>query len=895
MTGRRRRIERSLTQRIALLAVLVMACATAVTLTPERAEAADLLITTQAETMTSGGGCTGIEDTHVVYYCNGDSTYTTYSFSQAGRYRVDVRGASTAANRAGISVYIAEQQVAALGFTGTDWTEQSAVFDLASGGEREIRFTLEDDTGQNDTLIDRYELWFEGETPPPPPAPNPPATGAFTSGEYRNLFQEWDPSLTDAAITEKLDTYWDAFFTSTDDTERLYYPSGSNANGPLAYIKDTGNDDVRSEGMSYGMMIAVQMDRKPEFDALWNWAQTHMQHDTGPRAGYFCWQASESGSCTDNNPATDGEEYFATALFFAGHRWGDGTGIYEYTREANHLLDVMLHKEDMNGGVVESVTNMFDATHKMPVFVPYASAAQFSNPSYHLPAFYELWARWADGYEGNQAADRQFWRDAANVSRQYFVQATHPTTGLNPDYAEFDGRPNHTGDHGDFRFDAWRTSVNWAVDYAWWAADESSKTLTDRLQAFFDAEGINAYANQYSLAGNPLSSDRSPGLIASNGAASLSATHARSWKFVEALWNLEPPTGRYRYYDGLLNYLGLLHASGNFRIHQPGDSGPPDTEAPTAPTGLTSTAASSSSVTLAWNASTDNVGVTGYTGHLDGSPTGAPGCVHVTTTGCTVTGLSPETSYSFTVRARDAAGNVSAPSSSLAVTTAAPSTTAPAAPSGLTATASGPTDITLSWTDNSADETGFRIERRTGADGSWALLTTTAPDVTTHTDTGLTGGTSYRYRVRATNAAGDSAFSDEAEATAPGVPVTRNAYQQIAADTYDAASGVTTQQDDGGTVVHLTGSGSRLVLRDVEFGPEGARGVRLRVAGTVPGANVHLRLDSATASPACTVYPDGNGSWHLKSNTCWPRPTGTRDVHVTVTGPVTLHHLVFTR
>ncbi|WP_329286912.1 glycosyl hydrolase family 8 [Streptomyces sp. NBC_00691] len=765
------------------------------------ARAATLLSTSQAETMTKDGGCTSLQATYAEYYCNNDSTSAEHTFGQAGRYRIEVTGASSAADTAGISVFVGGQKVAALRFTGTAWSSKEAVFDIAAPGASRVRFTLETDNGSNDTRIDRYTLSYEGSSPTTPPAPSPSATGAYASGKYRNLFREWNPTLTDAAVDAKVDAYWDAFFGNTDDDRRLYYASGSNGNGPLAYIKDTGNDDVRSEGISYGMMIAVQLDKKSEFDALWNWAKTHMQHKSGARTGYFCWQASYAGSCLDNNPATDGEEYFATALFFAGHRWGDGTGIYDYTGEADTILDVMLHKEDMNGGVVDSVTNMFDRTHKMPVFVPYSTAAQFSDPSYHLPAFYELWARWADGYQGRQAEDRQFWRDAAQASRAYFAKSTHPETGLNPDYAEFGGAPNNTGNHGDFRFDAWRTSVNWAVDHAWWAADSAATSRTDRLQSFFVSQGPHAYVNQYSLSGRPLSSDRSPGLIASNGAASLAATHARAWGFVEELWNLEPPTGRYRYYDGLLSFMGLLHASGNFRIHGPRET----------------------------------------------TPTPTP--------------------------------------------TDSPAATIPADPSGLTATA-GAGQIALAWTDNSSNETVFRIERRT-VGGTWAVLATPGAGTTSYTDTGLAAGTSYTYRVRAGNAAGVSAWTNEATGRTP-AGVSRDPYTVIEAESYDSAAYVTTRSAASGTVVDLTGRTSVLVLDGVQFGTAGAAGVGFRASTTTPGVNVHVRIGSATASPACTVYPDSNGAWHLKSNSCYPRPAGTTRVYITSTGPVSLDNLSFT-
>lgn len=94
----------------------------------------------------------------------------------------------------------------------------------------------------------------------------------------------------------------------------------------------------------------------------------------------------------------------------------------------------------------------------------------------------------------------------------------------------------------------------------------------------------------------------------------------------------------------------------------------------------------------------------------------------------------------------------------------------PAAPSGLTATQSGLTSIDLAWTDNSSDETGFKIERKTGIGGTYAEIHTTAADVTMYADTGLTANTTYYYRVRATNADGDSDYSNEADANTDYTP-----------------------------------------------------------------------------------------------------------------------------
>jgi endo-1,4-beta-D-glucanase Y len=407
--------------------------------------------------------------------------------------------------------------------------------------------------------------------PPSAPAASPTAAqpaasrGAFESSVYRNLFAERGKSQPD--ITAKIDAAWQSLFASTDDNRRVYYPAGENEHGPMAYVKDIGNDDIRTEGMSYGMMIAAQLDKQAEFDAIWNWAKTNMQHQQGAWKGYFSWHNRDDGSKLDQNPASDGEEWFATALLFAAGRWGD-SAKFKYRAEADAILDTMLHKTDRDKDSAVA-TNMFDRAARQVVFVPIGDAATFTDPSYHLPAYYELWGRWAAGYAGKQQEDRQFWLDAAKTSRDFFQKASHPTTGLAPDYANFDGTPRAENGHGDFRFDAFRTISNVAVDYAWFAADERERELCDRLQKFF--AGQPGYVNQYSLDGKPLSQDRSPGLIAMNAVASLAATdQERAAKFVDALWELEPPTGKWRYYDGLLYTMALLHASGNFRIYAPG-------------------------------------------------------------------------------------------------------------------------------------------------------------------------------------------------------------------------------------------------------------------------------------------------------------------------------------
>src|SRR5581483_5892779 len=166
----------------------------------------------------------------------------------------------------------------------------------------------------------------------------------------------------------------------------------------------------------------------------------------------------------------------------------------------------------------------------------------------------------------------------------------------------------------------------------------------------------------------------------------------------------------------------------------------------------------------------DNIGVSGYrvercqgTGCTNFAQIAAP-----STTSYSDTGLTGSTTYTYRVLATDTSGNVSAYSNvATATTTQAGDTTPPSAPSGLTATAAGSTQINLSWAASTDDVgvTGYRVERCQGAScTNFAKIA--APTTTSYSNTGLTAGTTYRYRVRAADAAGNlSTYSNIAAAT----------------------------------------------------------------------------------------------------------------------------------
>jgi oligosaccharide reducing-end xylanase len=392
--------------------------------------------------------------------------------------------------------------------------------------------------------------------------------GAWKTGKYRNVFLE--AGYKQADIDAKLaKAYYDVF----EGPKRVYFEVGDS----MGYVSDVKNNDARTEGLSYGLMVAVQLNKKDVFDRVWRWSKKYAQHQGGSRDAYFAWSIdTATGNKKFAGSASDGELYFVTALLFASNRWGNNTGI-NYYAEARRILDAMWSKNGKEG-----ITNIINVEHKQITFVPDTLGYKWTDPSYHLPAFFEVWAMYAkDGHE-------QFYRDCADTARAFLHRTCHPVTGLNPDYANFDGSPKTVwkGMGGAFRYDSWRVPMNIAMDYSWFAKDkEWQKDYAVRFQNFLYCKGIDTFEDQFNLDGTRpdwiLGAGtarieklrHSLGLVATSAAASIMGTQAKSWKFVDGLWNakLEPYEDGYfdPYYDGLLYLFSIMHLSGNYKIITP--------------------------------------------------------------------------------------------------------------------------------------------------------------------------------------------------------------------------------------------------------------------------------------------------------------------------------------
>ena len=329
--------------------------------------------------------------------------------------------------------------------------------------------------------------------------------GAFFSQEYPNLFAQL--GISEEQIGKKMDDTFETMFFHP--TERIYFEKGDN----MGYMLDTGNNDARTEGMSYGMMMAVQMDRKDIFDRLWLFSKTYMYQSKGKYEGYFAWSVSTEGVKNAEGPAPDGEEYFALALFFASKRWGDDEAPFDYSVQARNILRHCLHQAE----IVQDGASMWDGTNHYIKFVP---ETPFTDPSYHLPHFYELFARMAD------EQDRPFWKKAAEESRKFLSITCDKHTGMASEYTEFDGTPKLLF-HKKWQFysDAYRVAMNIGLDAAWFGGDERLGDIADKLQAYFSENTKLGAYQAYTIKGEPFDEPamHPVAIIATNAAGSLAA------------------------------------------------------------------------------------------------------------------------------------------------------------------------------------------------------------------------------------------------------------------------------------------------------------------------------------------------------------------------------------
>ncbi|SMG13706.1 glycosyl hydrolase family 8 [Fibrobacter sp. UWB13] len=373
--------------------------------------------------------------------------------------------------------------------------------------------------------------------------------GAYYTGNYESPFKTY-LGKTDAEIKEKMDAMWEHYFKG-DNNSKVFFDNGNEG-----YIKDINNNDVRSEGMSYGMMIAVQTGHKEEFDKLWKWAKNHMWHKGGDWDGYFAWQRGDNGMGGDDNCAPDGEMYFMMSLLFAANRWDDD----QYRKDALYIMDKMWNNPSHK---------LFNQGNYIIVFQPLGNGNDFSDPSYDLPAYLELFSRWAE-------KDTDKWKKAVTAARDHLYKSSNTSSGLFADYSSFNGQPqsySYNSNSTKYMYDAMRCAMNFGMDYYLFGADSTREIeMANRIINFFEKDGYKHA--RFNWDGSNPQEQYTQGEAGANAVAAIALrstadSEEKIKKNLQNAWDTKFMTGQYRYYDGLVHYLAMLHLSGNFKIWKP--------------------------------------------------------------------------------------------------------------------------------------------------------------------------------------------------------------------------------------------------------------------------------------------------------------------------------------
>jgi len=370
---------------------------------------------------------------------------------------------------------------------------------------------------------------------------------------YQNAFHDV-LGKTDAEIQTKIDRAFAQLFHGDPNTQAIYVP----VPGPpeQAYIADTFHGDIRTEGIGLGMLIALQLDKRDEFDRLWTYAQALPKQKDGASRGYF--MSSCAMTANQDDPCLDpyGMEHMLMALLLANQHWSAASGSVDYAAGAKDLLTVMRHKQDENGGVVDGITDMIDPTALLVFDLPLSSSAGKTRPSVVTPAFYDLWS---------QATADPFWSKAASAARRYLQGAAHATTGLFPLRSDFAGRPEMGGE--TFVPETYRTFVNIVIDQIWTTSNDSWEVEeADKVLGFFAREGIDSYGKSYALDGTVIETAHEASLVMVNGITALVSKSNARRAFIQEVWDRELPIGPGRYFTGIFQMLGLLILGGQFQV-----------------------------------------------------------------------------------------------------------------------------------------------------------------------------------------------------------------------------------------------------------------------------------------------------------------------------------------
>ena len=361
-----------------------------------------------------------------------------------------------------------------------------------------------------------------------------PGSGGSTGGSSSTYDYGYQPTTVTAADVTAAYEYWKA--NHLEDCGSGVYR-----------VRWDNPDQTVSEGIGYGMLMAVSLNDQTVFDGLWAYYQDNLDPN-----GLMHWQrAGCDGTPVDqnsNNAATDADLDAAMALLMADCRWGGAT----YRNDALTLIQAILdHETSTSGGL--NLLNPGD------VF----GGADCQNASYYAPAYYRVFAQVV-----SSPTDVAFWNKLADDSYALIDVMDHDTTGLVPNWADMNGDTAPSGPSGCswydeahiFGADANRAPWRIAVDYLWWGTAEADAWL-DKITDWVLTQGIENVGRKYELDGTPWSTfDHSVISIGAFANAAMAYDQATADAFGAELASVDD----HGYFPDSLRVLYMLVAAGQF-------------------------------------------------------------------------------------------------------------------------------------------------------------------------------------------------------------------------------------------------------------------------------------------------------------------------------------------
>ncbi|QNU68702.1 endoglucanase [Ruminiclostridium herbifermentans] len=297
------------------------------------------------------------------------------------------------------------------------------------------------------------------------------------------------------------------------------------------------NYDTVSEGLGYGMLLAVYFGEQQLFNDLYGYVKCYFNSN-----GLMSWHIDANGNIIGNDgigAATDADEDIAVALVFAHKKWGSN-GSVNYESEAKSYISKIYNHMVERGTYIIKNGDTWGGTSCV-------------NPSYFAPAWYRIYA----DFTGNSE-----WLKVADKCYEIIDRAKNPNTGLVPDWCTAAGGPAN-GMGYDFLYDAIRYQWRTAIDYSWYGTAKA-KTNCDQISNFFKKIGITNIKDGYTITGNQINSNHTATFVSCGAAAAMTGTDS---EYAKSAYNENVKVkdqGSYVYFGNSLRMLVLLYTTGNF-------------------------------------------------------------------------------------------------------------------------------------------------------------------------------------------------------------------------------------------------------------------------------------------------------------------------------------------